>query len=97
MNLAEYMAIPYMAVVYSVERPDGTWVRRAEYPELPNCVAEAPDVLTAIDELEEKRIRYLSDAYRRGEEIPIPRPPLHSGTSGLCERPVVTIVEEIDT
>lgn len=97
MELADYMAVPYIAVFYSVERPDGTWVRRAEYPELPDCYAEAGDVLLAMDELEEKRIKYLSEAFQRGEEIPVPRPPLKSGASGLSGRPVVSIMNDIRT
>ena len=95
MELAEYLAVPYMLVVHSVELPDGSWVRRAEYPELPGCVAEARDVLTAIDELEAQRVRYLARAFLRHEEIPVPRPPLRSGSSGLNERPVAAIVSEV--
>jgi len=30
----EYLAIPYVLVVESVEGPDGQWFRRAMYPEL---------------------------------------------------------------
>jgi electron transfer flavoprotein alpha/beta subunit len=95
-ELAEYMAIPYVAVVYSVEKPDGEWVRRAEYPELPGCSAEAPDVLTAIDKLEAQRVRHLVNAFRRGEDIPVPRPPLKSGASGLSGEPVDWLLEEAD-
>lgn len=95
MELVDYMAIPYIAVVYSVEKPDGTWVRRAEYPELPSCAAEAEDVLTAIDRLEEQRIEYLSEAFHRGEEIPVPRPPLRSGASGLTEHSAIAITKEM--
>ena len=57
MDLAEHLAVPYVAVVFSVERPDGTWWRRAEYPELPGCAAEAPSAVDAMELLEQARIR----------------------------------------
>ncbi len=41
-TLAYYEAVPYLLVLESVER-DGEWLRRAAYPELPGCMAEAPD------------------------------------------------------
>src|SRR5258708_6599356 len=47
MDLGDHLAVPYVAVVYSVERPDGTWWRRAEYPERPRCAAEAPSAVEA--------------------------------------------------
>ena len=34
MTPEEYLAIPYVLVVESVEGPDGQWFRRAMYPEL---------------------------------------------------------------
>jgi len=37
----EHLRVPYTMIIASVRRPDGVWVRRAEYPELPGCVAEA--------------------------------------------------------
>ncbi len=49
--LAYYEAVPYLLVLESVER-GGEWLRRAAYPELPGCVAEAPSALEAIDKLE---------------------------------------------
>jgi len=76
MDLGDHLAVPYVAVVYSVERPDGTWWRRAEYPELPGCVAEASSAVEAIERLERQRVRLIAAAYASGEEIPVPRPPL---------------------
>jgi predicted RNase H-like HicB family nuclease len=87
-DLHEYLAIPYVAVVYSVERDDGEWVRRAEYPELPDCWAEAVSATDAIEQLEEARVRVLIELQRRGEEPPRPRPPLRSGVSGLSRQPL---------
>jgi predicted RNase H-like HicB family nuclease len=74
----EYLAVPYVLVMESVEKPDGNWIRRAEYPELPGCVAEAHSPLEALDRLEDARVRYILERLGRGEPVPVPRPPLRS-------------------
>ncbi len=63
-------------IIASVRRADGTWVRRAEYPELAGCVAEADSPLDAIDRLDRMRIQTILDRLARGEPVPTPRPPL---------------------
>ena len=73
--LAYYEAVPYLLVLESVER-GGEWLRRAAYPELPGCVAEAPSALEAIDRLDPERRRLLCQLWERGAPIPVPRPPL---------------------
>ena len=73
--LAYYEAVPYLLVLESVER-GGEWLRRAEHPELPGCVAEAPSALEAIDRLDRQRLRVLRQLWDRGAPIPVPRPPL---------------------
>ena len=74
-SLAYYEAVPYVLVVESVER-DGEWLRRAAYPELPGCVAEAAAALEAIEKLEVERHRILQQLWNRRAPIPVPRPPL---------------------
>jgi len=74
-DLAYYESIPYLLVVESVER-GGEWLRRAEYPELPGCAAEATSATEAIDELERERRRVLRELWAGGRPIPVPRPPL---------------------
>jgi hypothetical protein len=74
-TLAYYEAVPYLLVLESVER-NGEWLRRAAYPELPGCVAEAPAALEAIEKLEQERRRLLRHLWSRGAPIPVPRPPL---------------------
>jgi len=74
-ELAYYEAIPYLLVLESVER-EGRWVRRAAYPELPNCAAEAHSVLEAMEQLEQERRALLRELWNRGAPIPVPRPPL---------------------
>ena len=73
--LAYYEAVPYLLVLESVER-GGEWLRRAEHPELPGCVAEAPSAVEALERLERERLRVLRHLWDRGASIPVPRPPL---------------------
>jgi hypothetical protein len=82
MTPEEYLAIPYVMVVESVEGPDGEWFRRATYPEL-GVVAEALSPLDAIDELEKARISTILSRLERGEPVPVPRPPLRDEIGGL--------------
>ena len=74
-DLAYYVAVPYLLVVESVER-GGQWLRRAEYPELPGCFAEAESAVEAIENLESERRRLIRQMWDRRVPIPAPRPPL---------------------
>ena len=74
-SLEYYEAVPYLLVLESVERR-GEWLRRAEHPELPGCVAEAHSALEALDKLEHVRRRVLRQLWDGGARIPVPRPPL---------------------
>jgi hypothetical protein len=80
-DLAYYEAVPYLLVIESVER-NGEWLRRAEYPELPGCAAEALSAVDAIDRLEGERLRVLRRLWERGASIPVPRAPLLSLRAG---------------
>ena len=75
-SLDYYRAVPYVLVVESILR-DGTWLRRAAYPELPNCSVEASSAIDAMERLEHERLRVLQELWDRGEMIPEPRPALH--------------------
>jgi len=75
-DLAYYEGVPYLLVIESVEH-GGRWLRRATYPELPGCVAEAHSALQAMEQLEHERRRLLRELWNRGAAIPVPRPPLH--------------------
>ena len=76
MSPDEHLRVPYTMIIASVRRPDGVWVRRAEYPELPGCIAEADSPLDAIDRLDALRVQIILDRLARGETVPTPRPPL---------------------
>ena len=82
MTPEEYLAIPYVLVVESVEGPDGEWFRRAAYPEL-GIVGEAHTPTDAIAKLEEARVATILSRLERGEPVPVPRPPLRSEIGGL--------------
>ena len=83
MTLEEYLAIPYVLVVESFEGPDGEWLRRAAYPELPGCTVEGFWAVDVIEKLEELRIKRIMEMLRDGETIPVPRAPLRSGIPAL--------------
>lgn len=89
-DVVEYLAIPYVAVFYSVELEDGEWVHRAEYPEL-GCVIEAGSEPDLMERLEDERVRTIVAMCERGEIPPRPRQPLRSGVSGLSELPVAQL------
>ena len=57
-DLDYYDTVPYLLVMDSVER-GGEWLRRAQHPELPGCVVEAPSAFEAIEKLEQERLRLL--------------------------------------
>jgi predicted RNase H-like HicB family nuclease len=78
MKLSEYLRIPYLLQASSVQSQDGRWVRRAEFPELPHCVAESSSIVDAIAAVEELRVEILADMVRKNELPPTPRQPLQS-------------------
>jgi hypothetical protein len=80
----EHLRVPYTMIIASVRRPDGSWVRRAEYLELPGCVAEADSPLAAIDQLDALRVRTILSRLARGEPVPTPRPPLRRLGDTAC-------------
>ncbi len=82
MTPEEHLAVPYVLVVESLEGPDGTWFRRAQYPEL-GVSAEAHTPMDAIAKLEEARVTTILNRLERGESIPVPRPPIRDDGSGL--------------
>jgi len=55
MDLEEYLAIPYKLIMESFEGPDGDWLRRASYPELPGCDVEGLWAVDVVESLEQLR------------------------------------------
>ena len=76
MTRDEYLRVPYVLVVESVEKPDGDWLRRASYPELPGALAEAESAVDAMELADDKRVSIITERLARGQRIPVPRPPI---------------------
>ncbi len=72
----EYLRVPFVLVVESVENPDGDWLRRASYPELPGAVAEAESAIEAMDRADARRVSIITERLDRGLDVPVPRPPI---------------------
>ncbi len=75
-ELRRYLDVPYILLMESIEKEDGSWVRRATYPELPGCVAEADTPLDAVERLEELRVRSIRELIEDGRPVLAPRAPL---------------------
>lgn len=76
MTRDDYLRVPYVLVVESVEKPGGDWLRRASYPELPGAIAEAESAIDAIDAVDGKRVAIILSHLDRGLPVPVPRPPV---------------------
>lgn len=86
LTLRELLSIPYRVEAEAIERSPGEWVRRAAYPELPDCVAEAPTIEEALRGLERRRIEVIVNTFHSGARPPVPRPPLRDGSpEGLAQ------------
>jgi hypothetical protein len=78
MILREYLSLPYTLVVDAVEHSEISWIRKATYLELPECVVETMLPLEAIEELEKLKVRIIIGKLLNGESVPIPGEPLNS-------------------
>ena len=85
MNLEDYLAVPYKLIIESFEGPDGDWLRRASYPELPGCDVEGLWAVDVVDALDDLRVSLITGMFQRHEQIPVPRPPLRSRPPVLDE------------
>jgi len=75
-ELRAHLDVPYIIIMESIEKEDGDWVRRATYPELPDCVVEAATPIEAVERLEELRVRSIRELLEEGRPVPTPRDPL---------------------
>lgn len=78
MSPEEHLAVPYVLEVWSERQPDGEWIRNAAFPELPGCRAEAFSVVEAVEQAEHRREQYILERLARGQDVPVPRPPLRA-------------------
>ncbi len=75
-SLRDLLSVPFRVEAGTVEVSAGRWLRRAAYPELPGCTAEAATIEEALKLLERRRIEIVVAMLRAGEHPPVPRPPL---------------------
>jgi hypothetical protein len=78
MILREYLSLPYTLVVDAVKHSEASWIRKATYLELPDCVVETLLPLKAIEELEKLKVRIIIGKLFNGESVPVPGEPLNS-------------------
>ncbi|MEA2914497.1 MAG: hypothetical protein QOJ15_6578 [Bradyrhizobium sp.] len=76
MRLRDYLTVPYKLEAETIEVSPGSWFTRVSYPELQDCIAEAPVVEDALQHLERLRIEMIVIMYLAGQSPPVPRPPL---------------------
>jgi predicted RNase H-like HicB family nuclease len=76
MTTSAYLSIPYRIEAFTYEAAPGRWLRRASYPELPGCAAEAPTITAALDLLERRRVEVILALLAERKAPPVPRPPL---------------------
>lgn len=76
MELAGYLAIPYVIDVTATRGTDGQWTCTLEHEELPGCTASARSPLEALDALDQRRVAWITARFESGEPIPVPRRPL---------------------
>lgn len=73
-----FMSIPLIIRSSSVEREDGTWVRRLECDEFPECVVESESITEAFDALEWKRKELTKEILEQGGTPPEVRAPVRA-------------------
>lgn len=87
MTASSYLSIPYRIEAYTYEAAPGRWLRRASYPELPDCTAEAPTITATLELLERRRVEVIVALIAEGKSPPVPRPPLpDADPEGLLRR-----------
>lgn len=73
MKVGEYLRVPYLVTAQSRPLPDGTWIRRVEHPELPDCAAEADSITEALYRLDTRRVEVVLTMLSAGEAPPAGR------------------------
>ena len=76
MRLRDFLSVPYLLEAETIERADGSWVKRVAYPELAGCAAESVVVEDALCLLERRRIEIIVCLVLDGRTPPASRPPL---------------------
>lgn len=73
MKVGEYLRVPYVVTAQSQPRPDGSWVRHVEHPELPGCTADADSITEALERLDCRRVSVVLGLLAEGRVPPVRR------------------------
>ncbi len=76
LTLRDFLSVPYLVEAETVDAGEGRWVRRASYPELPECTVESPTIEDTLERLERRRVERILEMLGEGGRPPVPRPPL---------------------
>lgn len=95
MKIAEILSTPYIFEIESVPNGNGDWECVAQYAELPDCVIVDPGPLSAIDRLEERRLKTIFALIEQGRAVPVPRPPFREWYFALTAEPVEDILKRL--
>jgi predicted RNase H-like HicB family nuclease len=76
MRVGDYLRVPYIVTAESRPAPDGTWVRRVEHPELPDCSAEADSIVEALQRLDSRRVEVVLAMLADGRTPPARHAPM---------------------
>lgn len=71
MKVGDYLRVPYLVTAQSQPRPDGTWTRHVEHPELPGCAAEADSITEALERLDQRRVHVVLGLLAEGTIPPV--------------------------
>jgi predicted RNase H-like HicB family nuclease len=71
MKVSDYLRVPYLVTAQSRQLADGSWVRRVEHPELPDCSAQADSITDALRCLDARRIEVVLRMLADGAKPPI--------------------------
>lgn len=76
MTLRDYLAVPHIMSVQSYVGPDGSWRRRAFFPELEGCEVDGETAVEVIEAADRERVHWIVKRVARGAHVPVPRAPL---------------------
>lgn len=78
MTFGEYLSLPYTLLLEAIYLPEGKWIRKASYVELPESAVENFSPLVALAELERRRVEITFEKLRKGEPVLVHGSPLKS-------------------
>lgn len=78
MTLRQYLSIPFVLSVQSVTASNGSWERRAFFPEMEGSEAQGLEAVDVVQAAECQLVRCLVRRLERGEPVPVPRRPLQN-------------------